>query len=88
MLHAVARNWWVLLIRGICAILFGLMAFAWPGITLWALIVLWGAYALADGIAAIALGVAGKAEGRPWWSVATQFELPCALPNSSAAGCR
>ena len=38
MLHSVARNWWVLMVRGIFAILLGIMAFMWPGITLFALV--------------------------------------------------
>ena len=69
MLHAIARNWWVLLLRGICAILFGLMAFAMPGITLWALIILFAAYALLDGIAAVMFGLSGKSDGKPWWQM-------------------
>ena len=34
MLHALARNWWLILLRGICGILFGVLTFIWPGITL------------------------------------------------------
>jgi uncharacterized membrane protein HdeD (DUF308 family) len=71
MLHALARNWWVLLLRGICALLFGLMAFAWPGITLTALIILFGVYALLDGLVAVALALSGKADGRAWWEMLT-----------------
>src|SRR4026207_1886926 len=53
MLATLARNWWAVVLRGVCAILFGLAAFAWPGITLAVLILLWGAYALADGVLAV-----------------------------------
>jgi uncharacterized membrane protein HdeD (DUF308 family) len=45
-----ARNWWSLVIRGSIAILVGIITFAWPGITLGALVLLFGAYALLDGI--------------------------------------
>jgi uncharacterized membrane protein HdeD (DUF308 family) len=71
MLLAIARNWWVLLLRGICAILFGLLAWTWPGLTLAVLILLYGAYAFVDGVAAIAIGAAARrhADGRVWWEM-------------------
>jgi uncharacterized membrane protein HdeD (DUF308 family) len=47
-----ARNWWVLLLRGIVAILFGILAFALPGISLASMILLFGAFCLADGLMA------------------------------------
>jgi uncharacterized membrane protein HdeD (DUF308 family) len=50
MTFVLARNWWSLVIRGIVAILVGVITFVWPGITLGALILLFGAYALLDGI--------------------------------------
>ena len=53
MLATLARNWWAVVLRGVCAVLFGLAAFAWPGITLAVLILLYGAYALADGVFAV-----------------------------------
>ena len=45
-----ARSWWVLLLRGIIGIIFGVLAFTWPGVTLAMLVLLFGAYALIDGI--------------------------------------
>jgi uncharacterized membrane protein HdeD (DUF308 family) len=51
MLSLVSRDWWVYAVRGIAAILFGIMALVWPGPTLAALVLLFGAYALVDGVA-------------------------------------
>ena len=45
-----SRYWWAFVVRGIFAILFGILAYAWPGITLATLIIFFGAYVLIDGI--------------------------------------
>jgi uncharacterized membrane protein HdeD (DUF308 family) len=44
------RHWWVVALRGAAAVVFGILAFVWPGITLGALILLFGAYAIVDGV--------------------------------------
>ena len=67
MVGVLARNAWLLIARGIFAVLFGVMALLWPGITLAALVLLFGAYALLDGIFAIAAAVTGAAPGTRWW---------------------
>jgi uncharacterized membrane protein HdeD (DUF308 family) len=67
MLATLARNWWALVLRGVCAVLFGLAAFAWPGITLAVLILLYGAYALADGILAVIWSFTSRGrDSFPW----------------------
>jgi len=66
-LHALAKNWWLLLLRGIAGIVFGALAFAWPGLTLLTLILLYGAYALADGVIAIIAAITGNAPKGRWW---------------------
>lgn len=68
MLAFMARNWWVLLIRGILAIVFGVLAFLWPGLALGSLVLLFGAYALLDGVASIIIGLTGRGsqDNRLW----------------------
>src|SRR3954451_12717303 len=57
MAQVLIGNWWALAIRGVFAILFAIIAFVWPGITAAALILLFGAYALVDGIFALIAGL-------------------------------
>jgi uncharacterized membrane protein HdeD (DUF308 family) len=64
-LPMLAGNWWALLLRGVAAVLFGLVALSWPELTLFVLIVLFGVYALADGVLAVVGGIRGS-EGRRW----------------------
>jgi uncharacterized membrane protein HdeD (DUF308 family) len=67
MLHALAKNWWMLLLRGIAAVIFGVLALAWPGMTLLTLILFYGAYALIDGVLAIVAAITGGALLPRWW---------------------
>ncbi len=71
LVRALAENWWLLLLRGVASIVFGVLAFIWPGLTLVALIFLWGAYAVVDGGIALWAAITGKAgELAPrWWLI-------------------
>ena len=54
-----AENWWCLALRGIAAIVFGIVAFVWPHITLLTLVYLFGAYAIVNGVLSITQAFSG-----------------------------
>jgi uncharacterized membrane protein HdeD (DUF308 family) len=65
-IDALAHNWPVVMLRGVAAVLFGVVAFLAPGISLAALVLVFGAYAFADGILAIVTAVRRRGADR-WW---------------------
>jgi uncharacterized membrane protein HdeD (DUF308 family) len=70
MLHALARSWWLLLLRGVAGIAFGIVAFIWPGLTLVTLVLLYGAFALVDGVLSLIAAFTGGAKPLPtWWLI-------------------
>jgi uncharacterized membrane protein HdeD (DUF308 family) len=69
LLAYLGRNWGWVVLRGVAAVLFGVLAFAWPGITLAALVIIWGAYALADGVLALIAAYRVRDQGKPFWSL-------------------
>jgi len=67
-LRAVAgKYWWTFVLRGVLAILFGVLAFTWPGVTLASLVMLYGAYALIEGILSVFAGISEYGERERWW---------------------
>jgi uncharacterized membrane protein HdeD (DUF308 family) len=67
---SLVRNWWMIAIRGFLAITFGIIVYVWPDVTLATVVVIFGAYAIADGVWAIAAGVHASAriiDGWPIW---------------------
>jgi uncharacterized membrane protein HdeD (DUF308 family) len=57
---AIARNWWLILVRGLAAIAFGILCFVWPAISLLVLVLLYGVYAIVDGVSAIVWGARSR----------------------------
>src|SRR5260370_37217659 len=62
-----ASNWWALTIRGIVAIFFGVFTFFRPAITLTVLALVFGAYALVDGIFNMVAAIRGRPGEERWW---------------------
>lgn len=65
-IRLLSRFWWMILLRGVCAVLFGIAAFAWPGLTLASLTMLFAAYALVDGVFNVTHAVAYRREIESW----------------------
>ena len=64
--ETVARNWWMVALRGLFAVLFGLFAFLWPGITMLSLIIVFAAYRLVDGVSEIVAAVRAARRRQRW----------------------
>lgn len=64
--QTLGRHWWVLLLRGLIAIAFGVLTFMWPAITLGWLILLFGAFAFVDGILALWTAFTDRAHENRW----------------------
>ena len=63
------RKWWLFLLRGLAAVLFGLLAIIWPELTVMTLVILFGAFVLVDGLFALLAGFV-TVEGNPrWWAL-------------------
>src|SRR5712691_3155746 len=63
---ALARNWWLIALRGALGILFGIVAFVFPGATILSLVLFFSAYMLIDGIFAIAAAVRAAQAHERW----------------------
>lgn len=61
-----STNWWALALRGVLAILFAIVTFLWPGITLAVLVLMFGVYAFVDGVFAIVAAVRAVRGHRRW----------------------
>jgi uncharacterized membrane protein HdeD (DUF308 family) len=66
MVSVLVRNWWAFVIRGILAVLFGLIALVLPGVTILSLVLIFAAYAIADGVFALVGSVRAAKQGERW----------------------
>ena len=66
MVEALARNWGWILLRGIVAILFGVFTLFQPAIALATLVLIFGAYALVDGLSLVVAAIANRKGEKHW----------------------
>ncbi len=66
-LNEIASRWWTFVVRGLVAIAFGVLVIVQPGISLIALVYLWGVYAIADGVFNLVLAFRGSRAVRGGW---------------------
>ena len=63
------RDWWHFAVRGVLTIVFGIVALIWPNVTSLALVLLFGAFVLTDGISTVATGIASRKYFKRWWAL-------------------
>lgn len=66
--NTLARNWWLVVLRGVLAILFGFTAFVWPDLTWVVLIMMFGIYKLVDGLVTVGTGLSHAKDSPRWWA--------------------
>jgi len=76
---AIRHHWWLFLLRGFAAIIFGVLAIMWPGATVVVLMAFIAAYALVDGVVAIAAAVRMRATFDRWWVLLIQGLISAAF---------
>lgn len=72
MINILARNWWALALRGVVAVLFAIIAFAMPGLTLVVLVYFFAAYLLVDGVFALIAGLRAAEHHERWGALALE----------------
>ncbi len=68
MLDIFLRSWWVLILRGLFAIILGLFALVWPDITVFVIVTIMGVFLLLDGLIEIWVGFLGRGHQPEWWT--------------------
>jgi uncharacterized membrane protein HdeD (DUF308 family) len=68
-LATLAHNWWAVLLRGILGVAFGIVTLFAPVVSLAAVVLVYGAYAFADGVFAIVSAIRRRTEEKHWWAL-------------------
>lgn len=68
-LTQLSRDWWHFAVRGVLAIVFGILALIWPKSAITALVLLFGAFVLVDGIIAVVSGIKLREYFKYWWAL-------------------
>jgi uncharacterized membrane protein HdeD (DUF308 family) len=63
------KSWWILLVRGLAAVLFGVVALVWPRLTVATLVLYFGAFALVHGVSDVIGSIMNREEDKYWWLV-------------------
>ena len=79
MISALSRNWWLAALRGASAVIFGVAALVWPAITFEVLVLLFGAYALVDGVVILTFGLIAVGQGGHLNQISAAAWLPAVL---------
>src|SRR5271157_354425 len=69
MFQSIAHSWWLFALRGVAAIVFGMLTFVYPKDMIMVLIILFGAYALIDGVLAVNVSFQMQEDFDHWWVV-------------------
>lgn len=67
MLSLLSRHWWILALRGLLAVVFGVLALAWPSTAVRVLVILFAIYALVDGLFSLLSALARRPRRGGWW---------------------
>jgi uncharacterized membrane protein HdeD (DUF308 family) len=70
--NLLVQNWWALALRGVAAVIFGIIAFALPGVTLTVLVLFFAAYLLVDGVFALIAGLKAAGQHQRWGALALE----------------
>jgi uncharacterized membrane protein HdeD (DUF308 family) len=74
-MNQLAYNWWTVALRGVLGILLGLIAFFFPGVTLGVLVVLFGSFAILEGIFRLVAGIRSRKKNQRWAALILQGTL-------------